>query len=205
MPLNQQTGWRVRVYDGTLPVPYYVEARLLDAMTVPLVPPRPEQTLIEDGGRITVHSGYVVNSEVNIFNALEVPFAFVLQSTAISMMNAFGNPLQVSPWMVGADTWTAVLPANIGTRQNSLGENVVPPVSAVASDIAALVNVYVASLAPPDDAGGNALVLGYLGCAIQIANLAEERPLVKVTGTLNHYGGIQKLSAFPIGNATTPT
>lgn len=203
--MYQLAGRRVRIYDGAL-TPHYIELSLLDdTFSFDAVPPQATEEFILDGGRVTSHSGYIITDESTTFTFTEVPLRVGIESTARSLLNAFANPFSVSPWTVGADTWTPVLPTEIGTREDSQGNLVTPPVSAIARNVNNLVNLFFKVLAPPDDPGGNAFVIGLLGMGLGGMRVEMEGTRVMGAAAMRHYGGIQYgLADFPDGVETVP-
>lgn len=195
----------VRIYDGTSGTPNYVRVALLaDDLSLPIVPPQPDEELIADAGNVTSDSFYAIASEVNTFQPQDVDVTFLIQSEKQDLVSALGNPFNRSPWTVGGVTWNPIAPASMGTRQNSRGAAIIPPTSAITRNVDTMVAIYARWAAPPADSGGDPLIIGLIGVAIGQGTIQQNGATVSYTTTMRHYGGYAfDLSAFPAGTETT--
>lgn len=198
--LFQETGFYIRVYDGATPR-HWTIIPLPEHPTVQFLPPQPEETLVLNSGRVDQYSGYIVPDESSIFQPLEFTLDFRLISDEQTRMNALGNPKDVTPWVVGPDTWIPVDPLDIGTRKDSQGNDVVPPVSAIARATAYLVDIYQYYGPPASDTTSNPLIIGRLGCVCAGAEIQVTNREVHAVVTMRQFGGFDfSQTDWPAGN-----
>lgn len=203
--LLQETGFYLRVYDGATPR-HYTIIPLLEPPSVDILPPQPEENLVLNSGRVDAYAGYIVPNEASIFQPLEFTLEFRLISDEQSRMNALGNPRDLNPWKVGADTWVPVDPADIGTRQDSQGNPIVPPISAIFRSTAYLVDIYYYYGPPASDVSSTPMIIGRQGCVLSQTQVNIVNQEVHGIFTMRQFGGFDfSQTDWPAGTESVAT
>lgn len=203
--VNTQQNFTFRVYDGTAVTPFYVEATFLDPPTLPLIAPRPETNVVLGGNKATAGNiTTVVPDESVIFTPIPFSIRFALQSEAVELLDAFGNPRGKASWTVGGDNWIPVTVANIGTRVNSLGAAVATPGPADSVQINGLYNIEILNAVPANAPAGVVFAASLKGCVTTtVAQVTEEiQVFITLDGLI--FGEIDsEITAFTTGTQST--
>lgn len=192
--------YRMRVYDGT-GTPFYVVVPFYDLPTTPGRAPRPATSVIAGGGRLEAGNvAAVIEDETPTMAPLPWTLTFRLDNEQAYIVDAFGNPLDRAAWEVGStpDTWTPVLKADIGTRNNSEGNAIpcIPPVHA--DELAGMYNVEEIYGVPPGGTGA-AIVKRLLGCVTKDVTFTPIPGGVNITLSIETYGAVAFTTAFTTG------
>jgi hypothetical protein len=203
--VGTQPNFDLRIYDGTAVTPFFVQATFLDPPTLPVLPPRPETTVIIGGGRAeTGNIASVIADESPIFQPLPFSLRIALQSERLGVLDALGNPRGLATWTVGSDTWTPVATADIGTRNNSSGTAVVLPGPKDQDQIDGMYNIVALNSVPGDAPLGVVFATELKGCVTITVDQVVEAPQVFLAVSGVCYGAIDsQITAFPTGTEST--
>ena len=203
--VNTREDFDFRAYDGTPVTPFYLPVTQLEPITFTLAPPRPGTRVRLGGGKATVGNIVtLIENEAVIFDPIPFTARFSLQSEALDLIAAFGNPLGKSPWTVGGDTWVPVTTANIGTRKNSKGTAIAAPGPKDQVQLDGMYNLEFINAVPNDAPSGVVFGATLKGCVTQTIEHAVEDQEIFITLNGLVFGEIDaSITAFTTGNEST--
>ena len=203
MALMESKDFELRLYDGTSPTPNYVVGRFegdAPPFTVAAMAPQAEEILYTNKGLADPSMAYVSGPDTPTFGPIEQSFTWLFNAALSTYIDAWGNPLQITPWQVGGVTWLPV--TSIGTRINSRNAAIACALPASAVRRAYLVNAYVKFPAPPG--GGSSYTQQMLGLSPNQLSYSVDAPAIRVNIDVSIFGGLDKIADFPPGNEVTP-
>ena len=208
MPVSASTlpQRNFRIYDGTTPTPFYVEAfQFTNRPVIPLKAPTATTGIQMDSGAMTNFAATFVEDDSVSHQPMDITFSILHMSEYLELIKAIGDPLETGTWTVGGDTWTGLAVSALGTRKNSNGDDIaclVPAVSHLQSHMVTLVE----KIAARDDAvGGSDFYAQAKGVVITMMEHAEEGQLLTFSCTGQIWGAVGQIAGWPAGNESTPS